>query len=105
MEFVVYAKLVLLLAITSVVLSNGAKVAGLCNVTEEGMSACRPSVTPPNPVTPSPECCDAASGADFKCLCSYRNSFMLPSLGIDPDLVLALPAKCGLSAPDTCEGS
>lgn len=76
--------------------------ATLCNVTEDGFAACKPSVTPPDPVAPSPECCDAITGADLKCLCSYKNSFMLPSLGIDPDLALALPAKCNVPSPPEC---
>ncbi|PIN06498.1 hypothetical protein CDL12_20953 [Handroanthus impetiginosus] len=85
-----------------VVLLGGATAISLCNVTEDGFMACKPSVTPPYPVPPSPECCDAVSGADFNCLCSYRNSLMLPSLGIDPDLALALPAKCNLPTPGEC---
>ncbi|KAI3450121.1 hypothetical protein Pfo_006786 [Paulownia fortunei] len=94
-------KVVALVAVIVVVL-DGAKAMSLCNVTEDGFTACKPSVTPPNPVPPSPECCDAVSGADLKCLCSYRNSFLLPSLGIDPDLALALPAKCNLPSPSEC---
>ncbi|GFP91180.1 putative lipid-transfer protein dir1 [Phtheirospermum japonicum] len=81
---------------------DGAAALSLCNVTEDGFTACKPSVTLPSPVPPTPGCCDAVSGADLKCLCSYKNSFMLPSLGIDPDLALALPAKCNLPSPTEC---
>ncbi|KAL3850464.1 hypothetical protein ACJIZ3_012346 [Penstemon smallii] len=94
-------QLVALVAVMMVVLEV-ANAMTLCNVTEDGLTACKPSVTPPNPAPPSPECCDAAMGADWKCLCSYRNSFMLPSLGIDPDLALALPNKCNQPSPGEC---
>ncbi|KAL9169324.1 hypothetical protein ABFS82_04G071900 [Erythranthe guttata] len=93
---------VVVLVAAMVVFLGGAKAMDLCNVTEDGLTACKPSVVQPNPVEPSPECCDAVSGADLKCLCSYKNSFMLPSLGIDPDLALALPAKCNIPNPTEC---
>ncbi|XP_059663635.1 putative lipid-transfer protein DIR1 [Cornus florida] len=84
------------------VLLEGSKALELCNINEDGLMACKPAVTAPNPVTPTPECCQALSGADLTCLCSYRNSFILPSLGIDPDLAMALPAKCNLTPPTNC---
>ncbi|EYU46116.1 hypothetical protein ABFS82_04G072100 [Erythranthe guttata] len=94
---------VAVLVAAMVVFLAGAKAMDLCNVTEDGLTACKPSVVQPNPVEPSPECCDAVvSGADLKCLCSYKNLFMLPSLGIDPDLALALPAKCNIPNPTEC---
>lgn len=96
-----YVKLVALVAVMVVVL-RGANSMTLCNVTEDGFTACKPSVTQPDPTPPTPECCKAVSGADLKCLCSYRNSFMLPSLGIDPDLALGLPEKCNLPSPGKC---
>ena len=76
----------------------------LCNMDEKGLMACKPSVTPqpPDPVDPTSDCCDALKGADLKCLCSYKNSFTLPSLGIDPDLALARPSKCNLALPPDC---
>ncbi|KAL0370967.1 UNVERIFIED_CONTAM: hypothetical protein Sangu_0414800 [Sesamum angustifolium] len=95
-------KLLALVVVIMVVLLDGTKAMSLCNVTEDGFTACKPSVTPPNPEAPSPECCEAVAGADLKCLCSYKNSFMLPSLGIDPDLALALPAKCNVPSPPQC---
>ncbi|CAI9776589.1 unnamed protein product [Fraxinus pennsylvanica] len=84
------------------VVLDGAKAASFCNMTEDGLEACRPSVTQPNPVEPSSECCGALSNADLKCLCSYRNSIVLPALGIDPDLALGLPVKCNLTTPAEC---
>ncbi|XP_050206614.1 putative lipid-transfer protein DIR1 [Mercurialis annua] len=75
----------------------------LCNMNDDGVMACKPSVTKPEPVAPPSEaCCNALKGADLTCLCSYRNSLMLPALGIDPDLALALPAKCNLTPPANC---
>ncbi|KAL6970857.1 hypothetical protein U1Q18_030535 [Sarracenia purpurea var. burkii] len=74
----------------------------ICNVPIAGLTACRPAVTPPKPSPPSPTCCAALSGANFKCLCSYKNSSLLPSLGIDPNLALQLPAKCKLRNPPNC---
>ncbi|CAM8935139.1 unnamed protein product [Rhodiola kirilowii] len=75
----------------------------LCNMNEEGLNACKPSVTKdPAPVDPSEECCEALKGADLTCLCSYRNSMILPSLGIDPELAMGLPSKCNLAAPEGC---
>ncbi|XP_009782537.1 putative lipid-transfer protein DIR1 [Nicotiana sylvestris] len=80
-------------------LTNGLS---LCNMGDDGLTACKPSVTKPNPVEPSASCCEALSGADLQCLCSYRNSLLLPSLGIDPELALALPPKCNLTSPANC---
>uniref|UniRef100_A0A7N0V276 Bifunctional inhibitor/plant lipid transfer protein/seed storage helical domain-containing protein n=1 Tax=Kalanchoe fedtschenkoi TaxID=63787 RepID=A0A7N0V276_KALFE len=76
----------------------------LCNMSEEGLDACKPSVTkdPPAPVDPSGPCCEALAGADLACLCSYRHSLILPSLGIDPELAMALPSKCNLTTPEGC---
>ncbi|CAA3001428.1 putative lipid-transfer protein DIR1 [Olea europaea var. sylvestris] len=92
----------LVAVVVILVVLGGAKAVSFCNMTEEGLEACRPSVTQPNPVEPSSECCDALSNADLKCLCSYRNSIVLPSLGIDPDLALGLPVKCNLNPPAEC---
>lgn len=74
----------------------------LCNMNDDGLMECKPSVTKPSPTDPTEKCCEALAGADLTCLCSYRHSFLLPSLGIDPDLAMALPAKCSLNPPDNC---
>lgn len=71
-------------------------------MSEEGLEACKPAVTKPNPAEPSSECCEALKGADLKCLCSYKNSSELPFLGIDPTLATSLPAKCSLTPPANC---
>ncbi|KAL8232951.1 hypothetical protein R6Q57_002729 [Mikania cordata] len=97
MVTVTRAKLVVFLVL--VVLIGSLQAVEICNMTEDGLVACRPSVTPPNPVDPTPDCCKAVAGADMKCLCSYRDSSMLPSFGIDPVLAVGLPTKCSLPAP------
>ncbi|KAM1791479.1 hypothetical protein ACFX12_035442 [Malus domestica] len=98
-------KWVVVLVVALVVLLKGSTVSSLCNMTDEGIADCKPSVTKTNPTPPTPptpECCEALKGADLKCLCGYKNSFLLPSLGIDPALAMALPAKCNLTPPNDC---
>lgn len=75
----------------------------LCDMDDEGITACKPSVMKPEPVAPSEECCKAVKGANLTCLCSYRTSPWLPALGIDPDLALELPSKCNLTLPADCQ--
>ncbi|WCJ41494.1 hypothetical protein M5689_022362 [Euphorbia peplus] len=74
----------------------------ICNVPISGLMGCRPAITPPNPTLPTAGCCSALAGADLRCLCSYKNSTLLPSLGIDPNLALQLPAKCHLPHTPNC---
>lgn len=90
-------QLVVLLLVV-VALFEGSRAVSVCDISEDGLAACKPSVTKPDPVEPpSVDCCKAVSGANFTCLCSYKNSYLLPYLGIDPDLAMALPSKCNLS--------
>ncbi|MBA0603740.1 hypothetical protein Gorai_002041 [Gossypium raimondii] len=81
---------------------EGSRAMTLCDMNDEGLEACKPSVRQPNPVDPSPECCKALKGADLPCLCSYKNSVWLGSFGIDPKLALDLPPKCKLQMPSVC---
>ncbi|XP_019193188.1 PREDICTED: putative lipid-transfer protein DIR1 [Ipomoea nil] len=74
----------------------------VCNMSREALMSCRPAVTPPNPPPPSAACCTAISHADIGCLCSYKNSSWLPSLGVDPNLAMTLPKKCKLSTATSC---
>ncbi|CAN1781157.1 Putative lipid-transfer protein DIR1 [Linum perenne] len=71
----------------------------ICNIPVEGLRACKPAVTPPRPSFPTRDCCSALSHGNIRCLCSYMNSPLLPSLGVDPKLAIKLPQKCGLPAP------
>ncbi|KAK9283505.1 hypothetical protein L1049_011751 [Liquidambar formosana] len=80
----------------------GTNAQTICNVSGGGLMSCKPAVTPPNPSPPSAACCSAISHADLRCLCSYRNSKLLPSLGIDPNLAMQLPDKCNLPHPAHC---
>lgn len=70
--------------------------AQICNMKTEGIMACKPSVTAPNPTPPTEACCTALSQGDMTCLCGYKHSPMLSALGIDYDLAMALPDKCGI---------
>ncbi|MED6161518.1 hypothetical protein PIB30_061511 [Stylosanthes scabra] len=88
--------------VTAATMTKGSSGISVCNMSEDGLMACKPSVTQPNPTDPTTECCNAVSAADLQCLCSYKNSVQLPFLGIDPDLAIALPAKCNLKTPVGC---
>ncbi|MED6207719.1 hypothetical protein PIB30_038345 [Stylosanthes scabra] len=71
----------------------------MCNMKEEGLTACYPSVRTTNPVNPTSDCCNSVQTADLVCLCSYKNSIQLPLLGINPLLAVTLPYRCNLRIP------
>ncbi|XP_040999657.1 putative lipid-transfer protein DIR1 [Juglans microcarpa x Juglans regia] len=107
MEFSVVKKLIFIVTVLFVAFSSIGRLQvcnaqSLCNVPYSGLMECKPSVTPPNPTAPSASCCSALSHADLRCLCSYRNSNLLPSLGIDPNLAMQLPGKCKLPNAAHC---
>lgn len=79
--------------------ANGQKV---CNMTMVGILACKPAATPPHPPAPSDACCSGLKHADIPCLCNYKNSTVLPLLGVDPKLAVELPQKCKLPRPQNC---
>ncbi|KAK9287170.1 hypothetical protein L1049_015809 [Liquidambar formosana] len=99
-----YTKLVIVaLVLAAAIVNNEPMVANglsICSMTEDGLRSCEPSVSGQNPAPPSATCCTALSKADLKCLCSYKN--LLPSLGIDPNQAMQLPAKCNMAAPVNC---
>uniref|UniRef100_A0A2P2NFQ4 Lipid binding protein n=1 Tax=Rhizophora mucronata TaxID=61149 RepID=A0A2P2NFQ4_RHIMU len=101
-ELLFVGAVVLLTAIASSGLLGVCNAQTICNVPYAGLMACKPSVTPPNPPPPTANCCSALSHADLHCLCSYKSSSVLPSLGIDPNLAMQLPAKCNLPHAPTC---
>ncbi|KAL9316894.1 hypothetical protein ACSQ67_013411 [Phaseolus vulgaris] len=74
----------------------------VCGVSVTDLMTCKAAVTPPSPSEPSDECCSVVSKVDMDCICNYKNSPLLPSLGIDPDLALQLPAKCKLDKTPPC---
>ncbi|XP_030547759.1 putative lipid-transfer protein DIR1 [Rhodamnia argentea] len=88
--------------VVAVALAGGSEAITLCKMSDDQLTACKPAVTKPDPAEPTPECCAALSAADLGCLCSYKNSAVLPALGIDPGLAMGLPAKCGLTPPADC---
>ncbi|KAL2935662.1 putative lipid-transfer protein DIR1 [Bienertia sinuspersici] len=77
---------------------NGGLIEGqeVCGAPVQGLLTCLPSVQPPNPTPPTPDCCAAIKKGDENCLCAYKDSPQLPKYGIDKALFLALPTKCGL---------
>ncbi|XP_030454655.1 putative lipid-transfer protein DIR1 [Syzygium oleosum] len=98
-------KLMVVLAVVvfvAVALAGGSEAITLCKMSDDQLMACKPAVTNPNPAEPTTECCTGLSAADLSCLCSYKNSAVLPALGIDPNLAMGLPAKCGLTPPANC---
>ncbi|KAL2493284.1 Bifunctional inhibitor/lipid-transfer protein/seed storage 2S albumin superfamily protein [Abeliophyllum distichum] len=100
-----YQKVSILMLLFVAISSNVLVVSNaqtICNMSGEGLMACRPAATPPTPPPPSAACCSALSHADLHCLCSYKNSKVLPALGVDPNLALQLPAKCKLPHPAQC---
>lgn len=106
MDHCYLAKKIVALALVAIVLSSASikvsRAQGICNMTGEGLMSCKPSVTTPNPPAPTAKCCSALSQADMGCLCTYKNSQWLPSLGIDPKLAMQLPKKCKLPNSPHC---
>ncbi|XP_074581191.1 putative lipid-transfer protein DIR1 [Curcuma longa] len=99
------ALLSVLLPLLLLLLCSGAKAEekSLCEMNEKGFMACLPSVTGGAPAQPpSGKCCAALAKADLLCLCKYKDSPVLPQIGIKPDLAKQLPAKCKLNAPTEC---
>ncbi|XWS22216.1 hypothetical protein CRYUN_Cryun29cG0015300 [Craigia yunnanensis] len=94
LAFIAIAAMVLAIATTD--------AQSICNMPASGLMACKPAVTPPNPPPPTSTCCSALSHADLRCLCSYKKSNLLPSLGIDPNLAMQLPSLCKLPHPVNC---
>lgn len=77
---------------------------GICNMTTDELMACKPCISTVKPVEkPADACCTALAHADLPCLCAYKNSGVLPYLGIDPNLAMKLPAKCSVAAPEQCK--
>ncbi|KAJ7979102.1 Bifunctional inhibitor/plant lipid transfer protein/seed storage helical domain containing protein [Quillaja saponaria] len=94
--------LMLIIAISNNGILQFSNAQTICNVPISGLMACKPAVTPPNPTPPSTVCCSALTHANMRCLCSYRNSTLLPTLGIDPNLAVQLPEKCKFPHPAHC---
>lgn len=91
-----------ILSVLLLVVVGMANAQMICNMSVASIMACKPSAVAPNPPPPSGTCCSALSHANITCLCSYKNSKLLPSLGIDPNLAMQLPQKCKLPHPSQC---
>ncbi|XP_068640964.1 putative lipid-transfer protein DIR1 [Aristolochia californica] len=92
---------VILLVLTA---SQGGEAMTLCNMDAAQLAECLPAIRAPSPSPPSKGCCDVMGTADLHCLCGYKDSYLLPSFGVDPKLAMALPRKCLLTPPPECEG-
>ncbi|KAK9138579.1 hypothetical protein Sjap_009173 [Stephania japonica] len=58
---------------------------------------CLPAVKKqPNPPAPTAACCAQVKAGDLDCICSIKGSTELPAFGVDPNLALQIPEKCGL---------
>ncbi|GMJ08482.1 DIR1-like [Hibiscus trionum] len=98
LAFIIIVALVLVL-VMAIATSDAQSI---CNMPASDLMSCKPAVTPPNPPPPTATCCSALSHADMRCLCLYKNSNLLPSLGIDPNLAMKLPSLCKLPHPANC---
>ncbi|KAJ8490385.1 hypothetical protein OPV22_012106 [Ensete ventricosum] len=97
---VVAMAMVILLVAASTTAAAGQS---LCNMTQVGLAACKPCIATVKPEEkPTEACCTALKQADLPCLCSYKNSDLLPYLGIDPKQAMQLPAKCNIAPPQQC---
>ena len=74
----------------------------ICGMNRDGINACLPSVRGSNPPHPTPKCCNAARGADYKCFCHIRHYAIFPYLRVSFDNVRKLPGKCGITRPLYC---
>ncbi|PKI49035.1 putative lipid-transfer protein DIR1 [Punica granatum] len=90
---------IIIMSVLLVVMAAVANSQTVCNVTVAELQSCLPAAKPPNPPPPTAACCFSLKHADFCCLYSYRDSPLLPSLGVDPKLALRIPDKCHLSHP------
>jgi Probable lipid transfer len=71
----------------------------VCKMSDDGISACLPSVRGSNPPLPPSNCCRAVRGADLPCLCSYQHSYLVGAMGINTVRAKEIPSKCGIVGP------
>ncbi|KAK9091947.1 hypothetical protein Syun_026858 [Stephania yunnanensis] len=92
----------LMVMLVVVVGIGGANGVAICGMESSELAQCLPAVRPPG-APPTPGCCGVMHHADLHCLCTFKA--VLPGLGIDPALAMALPKKCGIAAPPECGGA
>uniref|UniRef100_A0A0D9WXR8 Bifunctional inhibitor/plant lipid transfer protein/seed storage helical domain-containing protein n=1 Tax=Leersia perrieri TaxID=77586 RepID=A0A0D9WXR8_9ORYZ len=95
------------LAVALMLAASAGLAHGICNLSDEGLQACKPAAAVRNPVdTPSSKCCAALRAADLPCLCGYKGSASARLwgrlYGIDLNRAMTLPGKCGLTLPARC---
>ncbi|KAJ4757602.1 Bifunctional inhibitor/lipid-transfer protein/seed storage 2S albumin superfamily protein [Rhynchospora pubera] len=80
-------------------------VHGICNVSNDGLMECKPCIQNDNPTDgPTTACCAALQNADFKCLCKYKDSYMLKTMDINSTRAMELPQLCNIpNAPVSCK--
>nr|WOE53369.1 non-specific lipid-transfer protein type D [Citrullus colocynthis] len=84
-----------LVAVSLIVIMEGARVAAVCNTNQAEMTECKSALIG----SPTKQCCVNLSKTDIKCLCQYK--YMLPVLQIDEAQAMAVPGKCGIKNPCT----
>ncbi|KAJ3708621.1 hypothetical protein LUZ61_012326 [Rhynchospora tenuis] len=77
----------------------------ICNVSTDGFNECKPCIQNDNPTNgPTKACCDALENADFKCLCKYKDSYILKTMDINSTRAMELPQLCKIpNAPVNCK--
>ncbi|KAI6693828.1 hypothetical protein NL676_021538 [Syzygium grande] len=73
-----------------------------CNMTYTQLMSCKPAATLPNPPSPTSACYMGLLHAGLKCFCQYKNSTILPSIGVDPKLAMEIPSKYKIPHAPTC---
>ncbi|KAM0931267.1 hypothetical protein ACQ4PT_000339 [Festuca glaucescens] len=91
-----------LVALLVVAAASGAAGYRVCNVDKDSVvNSCKSYCTVGSTeAKPSGPCCAAVKGANFKCLCQFKNML---SPDIDGNRAMLIPSKCGdTKAPTSC---
>ncbi|KAG8364314.1 hypothetical protein BUALT_Bualt19G0115800 [Buddleja alternifolia] len=90
------ALIVLAAAISATAKAAGTNDDGLCGMTPNELSECKPAVAAGSATPPPPTaaCCASLKHADVPCFCSFKNNKYLPLFGIDASRAMQLPTKC-----------
>lgn len=97
------AVVMMLMMVISMVMMDGVvmqisipPIPPICGMPTSSIVDCLPAIVEPKPESPTQQCCNAVKKADIPCLCSLASAPILPPLGINKDLLLALFGKCAL---------
>lgn len=81
-------------------------VHGICGVDNDELMECKPCIQNDNPIDqPSDDCCKAVKIVDIKCLCQYKDSYMLKAMEINSTRAMDLPRMCGVKNVPKCASS